>query len=167
MIRGPALPTQLIREKHAMHCFGMEFATDAAQCWRNHCEDPVKQAFSTSVLSFRSAGVEYDFDVAGPRQHLLAEISILSRPELPPCNVYGTKEEYDSYADACDLAHGTGWAVHLAQQCQEAYYHNVRYKLIPIEANDQTMQMQYDLEYWYKYSTLSDCIVDLLSSVCA
>jgi hypothetical protein len=159
MVRGPSRPSQLLREKHAMHCYGLETAADPVQCWLNHCQDPVKQAFRTSII-LRSAGVEYDFEVTGPREHLLVKISDLSRPELPPCEVFGTKHEYDDYADACDLAQGTGWAIHLAQHCQEEYYRNIRNLLVPLEARDHTIRMQYDVRYWYNYSTRSTYLLD-------
>ncbi len=45
MMRGPPRPSQLLREKHAMHCYSLDTAADPVQCWMNHCQDPVKQAF--------------------------------------------------------------------------------------------------------------------------
>ena len=160
MARGPPRPSQLLREKHAMHCYGLDTAVDPVQCWMDHCQDPVKQSFRTIVI-LRSAGVGFDFDYTGHRGHLLVKISDLSRPELPPCEVFGTKQEYDDYADACDLAQGTGWAIHLAQHCQDEYYRNIRNKIVPLEARDHTMRMQYDVKYWYNYSTRFHHILDL------
>ena len=109
---------QALREKHTMHCYGLETANDFEQCWKDQCQDPVKQAFSTPAI-LRSAGVEYDFEETGRREHLIARISDLSRQELPPCKVYGTQQEYKDFADASNLAQGAGsrWAIHLAQLC--------------------------------------------------
>ena len=48
MVRRPPRPTQLLREKHTMHCYGLDNTADPVQCWKNHCQDPTEQAFRTS-----------------------------------------------------------------------------------------------------------------------
>ena len=63
MVRGPHRPSQLVREQHAMHCYGLASALDPLQCWEAHFNDPVKQAFRTCVI-LRSAAVDYDFDTS-------------------------------------------------------------------------------------------------------
>jgi hypothetical protein len=159
IVRGPARPTQKLREIQAMHNYSLEYCAEPTEAWRQHCLDPVKQAFRTAVI-LRAADVNFDFE-ATTRDHLLARISDLSFPELAPCNIYGTATEYEEYAAACDLATGTGWPTRLAQRCSERYFYHIRNLLIPMEDQNHTMRMQSDPKYCNKYTMCFDAILDV------
>ena len=106
------------------------------------------------------AGVEYEYETHA-RDHLIAKITDVSQPGLPPCNVYGTQSEYEAYAAAVDLASGNSWPIHMAQCCQEQYLRNVRNIQMPMESKDHTLKMASDVRYWQKYMQTSDAILDL------
>ena len=150
LIRGPRRPTQRIMELHAMHHYGLPYSINPSAAWTSHCNDPAKQAHRTAVI-LRAADVAFDY-TATNRECLLARISDVAFPELPPCDIYGTAVEYEEYAAAGDLASGSGWPTYLAQRCQERFYANLKNILVPMEVPNHTFKLHSDARYWYQYS---------------
>ena len=116
--RGPHRPTQAMLEASAMHSPNLEFSLDPGQVLAHHHFSKRLNEFRASVI-LRAANLPFDYDNSGPRTFRLATIADQDNPHNPGVSVFGTQQEHDAYVEACYSAAETGWAVHLANGCEQ------------------------------------------------
>ena len=101
-----------------------------------HCFNP-KQAHEVHLVNknmdkyrlaviLRAAGVDSDWGYSGERVNFIAKIVDRSDPTIPAIEVFANDWELEQYEIACELAAGTGLAVHLAQDCERQFESNMR-----------------------------------------
>jgi hypothetical protein len=143
--RGPHRPSQSILEQQAMS-INVEYCLDPERALEDHHYNPRKNAFRAKVI-LQVAVVDFDHDYAGERTHLIAKIIDQDNSSNPDVLVFVNKQEYDAYLEACDLAAGTGWAVHMAQDCERRYEQNMRICFGERAHNHDIRSLQ-DPVYW-------------------
>jgi hypothetical protein len=148
--RGPHRPSQSVLQEQAMYT-NFEHCLDPVQASMDHHNNPRKNAFRLDVLC-TTAGVEMDYDDMKERTHLIANIIDRVNPENPPVKVYANEQECEAYGEACDMAASTGWAVHLANDCQKRFYQNMRTCFAERDP-DHGMRSLTDPVYWAKHHT--------------
>ena len=77
-----------------------------------------------------------------------------NNPYLPPIEVLANYLEYQLYAYASELATGTGWAVHLQQDCQKLFDYNMANLFHSMQEENHAELMLTDLIYWFKTYTI-------------
>jgi hypothetical protein len=122
--RGPHLPSQSVLELQVMST-NVEYCLDPVQALDDHRNNPRKNADRLEVV-LRVAAVEPDYRFTGQCNHLITKLVDRVHPENSPMEVFASEQEYNAYAEACDLAAGTGWAVHMANDCERRFHQNMQ-----------------------------------------
>ena len=98
---------------------------DPAQALDDHRNNPRKNAYRLDVL-LRVAGVETNYKFTGQSDHLIAKLVDWVNSENSAIEVFANEQEYNAYADACDVAASLGWAVHMANDCERRFHQNMQ-----------------------------------------
>ena len=130
----------------------IEFSLDPKQALEDHHCNPMKNAFLARVI-LGAANVLFDYDSNEPRSIPIATIADQDNPLNSGVCVFGTQQEHDSYVEACYSATETGWAVHVANGCEQNYLQNMRNYLATRdhEVHDHDIRSLQDHVYWYKH----------------
>jgi hypothetical protein len=145
-------------DEHANYSHGLKDDTDEGNVWASFCNNSTYQRFRTESY-LQLAGVKFEYDFQGERTYQLGAMTCESLPHLPPCLILGTRLEYEDYCEAFNVAQGTGWVTHLAQQLQRIHLNMVEYMLAPTTDHTHVQRMFDDLHYWYQYHTREEIII--------
>ena len=156
--RGPHSPLQSVLQKQAMSTI-VEYCLDPEQALNDDHNNPMKNAFRATVL-LQVAGIDFDHQYNGERTHLIAKIIDRDNSSNPDVQVFVNEQEYNAYAEACDLATGTGWAVHMANDCKRRFHLNMQTGFAE-RAPNHNMQNFQDPVYWYKHYLQEEQIIKL------
>ena len=63
--------------------------------------------------------MDTEVDYVIERKTLIAKIVDCNNSTLTSIGDFANDVEYEVYADACERATGTGWAIHLPQDCHK------------------------------------------------
>ena len=137
----------------------VEFCMNQAQALDDHINNEMKNAFRAGVI-LRTAHVTFDWDYEGKRTFQIANIVDKDNLSIPSIPVFVNQHEYNVYLEACDIATGTGWAVHMANGCEQEYQQNMR-ELFATRDPHHDMRSLQDEVYWYKHHVDEKMVTDM------
>ena len=135
-------------EAAAMHAPLLEFCLDPGQVLEQYHFSKTWNAFRARVI-LGAANRAFDYDYDGPRIFRLATIADPDNPHNPGVDVFGNQQEYDASVEACHSAAETGWAVHVANGCEQNYLQRMRTHIVN-RAPDYEVRSLTDHFLWYK-----------------
>ncbi len=115
----------------------------------HHHFSKVLNAFRARVI-LGAANEAFDYNHSWPRTFLLATIADQDNPHNPGVSVFGTQQEHDAYVEACYSAAETGWALHVANGCEQNYLQNMLIYLAT-HGPDHDVRSLTDHVLWYKH----------------